>query len=93
MPPRFVRPDLGSFCRLDEIGLQVMGQWLEPGRAVLACRVIETDESVSPLMDGFTGMITAASAASPTTSPDRFWRPAGSDPGCTLDHEERLMAT
>ena len=49
MPPRFVRPDLGSFCRLDEIGLQVMGQSLEPGRAVLACRVIETDESVSPL--------------------------------------------
>jgi transposase len=40
----FVRPDLGSFCRLDELGPQVMGQRLEPGRAVLACRVIETDE-------------------------------------------------
>ena len=35
----------------------------------------------------------SASATSPTTSPDRFWRPAGSDPDCTLDHEERLMAT
>ena len=44
MPPTFVRPDLGSFCRLDELGLQVVGQRIEPGRAVLACRVIETDE-------------------------------------------------
>jgi hypothetical protein len=44
MPPTFVRPDLGSFCRLDERGLQVVGQRLEPGRAVLACRVVETDE-------------------------------------------------
>lgn len=32
----FVRPDLGSFCRLDELGLQVVGQRLEPGRAALA---------------------------------------------------------
>ena len=39
-----MRPDLGSFCRLDELGLQVVGQRLEPGRAVLACRVVETDE-------------------------------------------------
>ena len=31
MPPTFVRPDLGSFCRLDELGLQVVGQRLEPG--------------------------------------------------------------
>src|SRR3954469_4170453 len=40
----FARPDLGSFCRLDELGLQVVGQRLEPGRAVLACPVVETDE-------------------------------------------------
>jgi hypothetical protein len=40
----FVPPDLGSFCRLDELGLQVVGQRLEPGRVVLACRVVETDE-------------------------------------------------
>jgi len=40
----FLPPDLGSFCRLDELGLQVVGQRLEPGRAVLACRVVETDE-------------------------------------------------
>jgi transposase len=37
-------PDLGSFCRLDELGLRVVGRRLEPGRAVLACRVVETDE-------------------------------------------------
>src|SRR6266540_3524774 len=30
----------------------------------------------------------SASATSPTTSRDRFWRPAGSDPDYTLDHEE-----
>src|ERR1700693_4992395 len=40
----FLTPDLGSFCRLDELGLQVVGQRLEPGRAVLACRIVETDE-------------------------------------------------
>ena len=40
----FVRPDLGSFCRLDELGLQVVGQRIEPGRSVLACRVVETGE-------------------------------------------------
>jgi transposase len=35
----FARPDLGAFCRLDELGLEVVGQRLEPDRAVLACRV------------------------------------------------------
>lgn len=40
----FVRPDLGSFCRLDELGLQVVGQRIEPRRALLTCRVVETDE-------------------------------------------------
>src|SRR5436309_1074263 len=34
----FVRPDLGAFCHLDELGLEVFGQRLEPDRAVLACR-------------------------------------------------------
>jgi len=37
-------PDLTTFCRLDELGLQVVGQRLEPDRAVLACRVLEPDE-------------------------------------------------
>jgi Transposase len=40
----FLPPDLGSFCRLDELGLQVVGQRLEPGCSVLACRVVQTDE-------------------------------------------------
>jgi hypothetical protein len=32
---------LTTFCRLDELGLVVVGQRLEPDRAVLACRVHE----------------------------------------------------
>jgi hypothetical protein len=35
-------PDLSKFRRLDELGLVVTGQRLEPGRAVLARRVLET---------------------------------------------------
>lgn len=35
----FSCPDLTTFCRLDQLGLQVVGQRLEPGAAVLACRV------------------------------------------------------
>jgi transposase len=37
-------PDLTVFCRLDELGLVVTGQRLEPDRAVLACRVVEPDD-------------------------------------------------
>jgi transposase len=39
----FDRADLTTFCRLDELGLEVTGQRLEPGKAVLACRVVEPD--------------------------------------------------
>jgi transposase len=39
----FDRPDLTTFARLDEMGLDVVGQHLEPTRAVLACRVLEPD--------------------------------------------------
>lgn len=39
----FTAPDLTSFCLLDGLGLEVVGQRLEPDRAVLACRVIEAD--------------------------------------------------
>ena len=35
----FACPDLTTFCRLDELGLEVVGQRLDPDRAVLACRV------------------------------------------------------
>ena len=36
-------PDLTTFARLDELGLEVVGQRLKPDRAVLACRVVEPD--------------------------------------------------
>jgi transposase len=36
--------DLTTFCRLDELGLEAVGQRLEPDRAVLACRVVEPDQ-------------------------------------------------
>ena len=39
----FARPDLTAFCRLDDLGLEVVGQRLQPDRAVLACRVTEPD--------------------------------------------------
>ena len=39
----FTRPDLTTFCRLDELGLEAVGQRLEPDRAVIACRVVEPD--------------------------------------------------
>jgi hypothetical protein len=37
----FTRADPTTFCRLGELGLEVTGQRLEPGRSVLACRVLE----------------------------------------------------
>lgn len=40
----FASPDLTVFCRLDELGLVVTGQRLEPDRAVLACQVVEPDQ-------------------------------------------------
>lgn len=36
----FACPDLTAFCRL----LEVVGQRLEPDRAVLACRVVDADK-------------------------------------------------
>jgi transposase len=40
----FACPDLTTFCRLDELGLEATGQRLEPDRAVIACRVAEPDQ-------------------------------------------------
>jgi transposase len=40
----FACPDLTTFCGLDELGLEVTGQRLEPARAVLSCRVVEADQ-------------------------------------------------
>ena len=39
----FIRPDLTTFARLDDLGLEVVGQRLEPDRALLACRVAQPD--------------------------------------------------
>jgi len=39
----FARPDLTTFARLDDLGLEVLGQRLEPDRAILRCRVVEPD--------------------------------------------------
>jgi transposase len=39
----FVRADLTTFCRLDELGLEVTGQRVDPDRAVLACRITDDD--------------------------------------------------
>ena len=40
----FARPDLTTFAGLDQLGLEVVGQRVEPDRAVLACRVAEPDQ-------------------------------------------------
>ncbi|MGO1316630.1 MAG: ISL3 family transposase [Cellulomonadaceae bacterium] len=39
----FAAPDLTTFCRLDELGLEAVGQQLAPDRAVIECRVVERD--------------------------------------------------
>ena len=39
----FDRPDLSAFTRLDGPGLEVTGQRIEPGHAVLACRITGED--------------------------------------------------
>ncbi|MBN9176439.1 MAG: ISL3 family transposase [Microbacterium sp.] len=41
--PTFATPDLTTFCRLDELGLEAVGQLLEPDRAVFECRVVDDD--------------------------------------------------
>jgi transposase len=39
----FACADLTTFCRLDELGLEVTGQRLDSDRAVLACRITDED--------------------------------------------------
>ena len=47
----FATPDVTTFCRLDELGLVVVGQHLQPDRAVLACRVADDAvEEAGPLV-------------------------------------------
>jgi Transposase len=76
----FERPGLTTFARLDELGLEVVGQRLEPDRAVLSCRVVDPDgwcrrcgcEGVARdtvAMDGFTGFKTATTEELPDAVP------------------------
>ncbi|WP_161627927.1 hypothetical protein [Microbispora catharanthi] len=39
----FDAPDLSAFCHFEELGLEAVGQRLEPGWAVIECRVAESD--------------------------------------------------
>jgi transposase len=39
----FAPADLTSFCRLDELGLVAVGQYVEPGRTLIECRVAAPD--------------------------------------------------
>ena len=41
--PTFTTPCLTTFCGLDELGLEAVGQRLDPDRAVIECRVVEPD--------------------------------------------------
>jgi transposase len=41
--PTFATPDLTTFCRLDELGLEAVGQLIESDKAVLECRLAEAD--------------------------------------------------
>ena len=43
-PVGFACAYLTTFCRLYELGLDAVGQRLEPERAVIACRVVEPDQ-------------------------------------------------
>ena len=40
----FTWPDLTTFCALNDLGLVVAGPRLEPDRAVLACRVSDSNQ-------------------------------------------------
>jgi transposase len=40
----FACPDRTTFCRLDELGLEAIGQRLELDRAVITCRVVKSDQ-------------------------------------------------
>ena len=80
----FLPPDLGSFCRLDELGLQVVGQRLEPGRAVLAWRVVEPTSSPGGVPLRMPG------CAARQRDPAAGARTAGVAPDDVADHDPPL---
>jgi hypothetical protein len=61
-------PDLTTFCRPDELGLVVVGQRLEPDRAVLACR------SWTPMTAPRAGADAAGVQEDPGTPSRGSWR-------------------
>ncbi len=71
----FAHPDLTAFARLDELGLEVVGQRLGPDRAVLGCRVVKPDQwcrwpvgSASPVGDRAAGHADLRSDGVPSSS-------------------------
>ena len=44
MHAAFDSPDVTTFCKLDNLGLKVVGQHVEPGKAVLMCTVVAPDD-------------------------------------------------
>ena len=50
--PTFDVPCLTTFCGLDELDLEAVGQRVEPERAVIECRVIEPDRWFRAWMRG-----------------------------------------
>jgi hypothetical protein len=40
----FADPDVTTYVRLHGLGLQVVGQFLGPDRAILQCRVVDADQ-------------------------------------------------
>lgn len=48
----FSRPDLTSFCRLDELGLLVAGQRLEAVRAVPGCGGVTATTDLTAVREG-----------------------------------------
>ena len=41
----FAAPCLTTFCRLDQLGLEAVGQHLDADRAVIECRVVDDETS------------------------------------------------
>ncbi len=80
----FVCPDLKSFCRLDELGLLVVGQRLDADRAVLACRVVEGE------FDGWCRRCGGEGAARDTVTRELAHEPFGWRPTTLLVTIRRL---
>jgi hypothetical protein len=73
-------PDLTTFCRLDELDLVVLGQRLEPDRAVLACRVLEADDGT----DGWCRRCGCAGSPRDTVTRELAHEPLGWPPTTLL---------